>query len=149
MSNLRLSATRVALLRVVYAIIVLGNAVMIAPTILFPATSLADSHTVISSMLGALMLVSAIGLLQPVKMLPVLLWEAAWKSIWFFNFALRMWLDGGLDEYAAGVLVGVLGNLLVVAFIPWGFVYRYYLKRTPESWTRGVDLGAEAGNEQR
>lgn len=130
-----LSPTRVTLLRVLYLIIIVGNGLMTAPQLLMPATSIADSHSVVNSMLGALMCLSILGLRYPTAMLPVLFWELAWKCIWLFNFALRTWLDGGLDAYAQGVAVAVgFGLIVVPLLLPWPYIFRRYVSWPGEPW---------------
>ena len=135
MCRSHVSPLRMYLLRAMYLLIVIGNALTVAPSIIAPATSVADAHSVVHSMLGALMLLSLWGLRYPLLMLPILLWELVWKSLWMFNFASRMWLAGGLDEYAKGVAVAVtLGLVLTPLVLPWGYIAQRYLRQPAESW---------------
>ncbi|TVZ41147.1 hypothetical protein P886_0486 [Alteromonadaceae bacterium 2753L.S.0a.02] len=145
MTTYTLSPTRVTLLRVMYLFIVFGNALTILPLIVFPENNIADANTVVASMLGALMLLSGVGILFPTKMLPILLWELTWKTIWMFNFALRMWLDGGLDSYAQESAVAVAVGLVTVPLVlPWKYLYHSYQPRLREPWF-GVRLDSTGG----
>lgn len=128
------------LLRAFYLLIAVGNALTVVPAILFPEGSEANAHTVIQSMLAAFALVALLGLRYPLRMLPLLLFELLWKSIWVFNFALRMWLDGGLDEYASGVLFAcMVGLVLTPLVIPWRYVAKHYVEAAGDPWRGGPE----------
>lgn len=123
------------LLRSMYLLIVVGLGITTWPSIISPS-SVADPHTVIQSILGAFSLLAALGLRYPIQMLPVLLFELLWKITWVVVFALPMWLDRGLDEYATGVLVAcVVGIVLTPIVIPWKFVINKYMKSAGDPWT--------------
>lgn len=137
MARNHLSQNRIHALRALYLFIFLGNLITIAPAILFPETTAADSHTVVSSMLGALALLALLGLKYPIQLLPILLWELLWKSLWMFNFAGRMWLDGGLDEYAMDVTFAVaLGLVVTPLALPWRYLCSLYVRSPAEPWRR-------------
>ncbi len=58
---------------------------------------------VADSLLGALALLCILGLRYPVKMLPLLLFETAWKTAWLLGFALPLWLAHRIDPDTATV----------------------------------------------
>ena len=129
------STWRLYLLRGMYLLIAVGLAITVWPSIIAPPNSIANGSTVIRSLLGALALLSVLGLRYPLKMLPLLLFELLWKVIWVVAFALRMWLAGGLDDYASETLFACLmGVVLVPIVIPWGYVYRHYFKAPGDPW---------------
>ena len=131
---MELSKLQLWLLRAMYLILVIGQTVTTWPGILFPPHNSADSHTVVSAFLGALSLLALLGLRYPIKMLPLLLFELAWKAIWAVAFALPTWLGGGLDDYAAGVMLGVgFGLIITPIAIPWKYVIRHYLLSSSDS----------------
>jgi hypothetical protein len=129
------STLRLYLLRGMYLLIAVGLALTVWPSIIAPANSVANANTVIRSLLGALALLSALGLRYPLKMLPLLLFELLWKVIWVVAFALRMWLAGGLDDYASETLFAcMMGVVLVPIVMPWGYVFRHYFKAPGDPW---------------
>jgi hypothetical protein len=131
------STLRLYLLRGMYLLIAVGLALMVWPLIIAPPDSVANAKTVIRALLGALALLSALGLRYPLKMLPLLLFELLWKVIWVVAFALRMWLAGGLDDYASETLFAcMMGVVLVPIAIPWGYVFRHYFKAPGDPWWR-------------
>lgn len=129
------SVFRLYLLRAMYALIALGLASVIWPSILFPSTSTADESSVIRALLGALAVLAVLGIRYPLRMLPLLLFELAWKIIWVVASAIPMWRGPGLDAYASETLFACLmGVVLVPLVLPWRHVYRHYVAAPGERW---------------
>ena len=126
---------RLYLLRGMYLLIAVGLGITIWPSILVPHGTAANEGTAIEALLGALAVVSALGLRYPLRMLPILLFELLWKLIWVVGFALRMWLATGLDEYASQTLFACLiGVVLVPIVMPWGYVFEHYVRAAGTPW---------------
>lgn len=133
------STLRLYLLRGMYLLIAVGLGITIWPGIIAPPDTVANANTVIRALLGALAVVSLLGLRYPLQMLPILLFELLWKLIWVVAFALRMWLATGLDEYASQTLFACLmGVVLVPIVMPWGYVFKHYIRAQAEPWV-GAD----------
>ena len=123
------STARLLALRAMYAFIALGLAVTVWPSILAPSNNLADMGSVIRALLGALAILSALGVRYPIEMLPLLLFELLWKIIWIVASAIPMWLGPGLDGYASETLFACLiGVVLVPLSIPWRYVLSHFAK---------------------
>ena len=125
MSDVVVGVTKVQmiLLRAMYLLIVVGLGLTIWPSIIVPDARIADPHSVIQSMLGAFSLLALVGLRYPLQLLPILLFELMWKTVWVLVFALPVWLQTGLDEYTKGVLFAcVMGIVLTPFVIPWRYV---------------------------
>lgn len=126
---------RLHLLRAFYLLIAVGLGLTIWPQIVFPVSTVADPHSTIRAILAAFSLLALLGLRYPLQMLPILLFELVWKTFWVFASALPMWMSGGLDEYASGVLFACLmGVVLTPLVIPWKYVYQHYVKATGDPW---------------
>ena len=72
-------------------------------------------------MLCGLSLVSFLGLIAPLRMLPVLLWEIVWKATWSLSVALPKWLAGEVD---ARLLENMFAVSFVIPFLlifPWRY----------------------------
>lgn len=133
------STLRLCLLRGMYLLIAVGLGITIWPSIVAPHATVANEGTVILALLGALAVVSALGLRYPLQMLPILLFELLWKLIWVVAFALRMWLATGLDEYASQTLFACLmGVVLVPIIMPWRYVFEHYFRAAGEPWCRAA-----------
>jgi hypothetical protein len=119
---------RIYVLRATYLLLVIGLGGMIVPEVV--------SHPVISrgvipSLLGAVWVLAFVGLKYPLKMLPLLMFEFAWKLIWMLAYGLPQWyasqLPATFAENSFNIGVGVI---LMPLVIPWGYVYRHYVKQS-------------------
>lgn len=129
------STLRLSLLRAMYLLIAAGLGLVIWPAIISPPSVDANSGSVVRAMLGALALVSLLGLRYPLQMLPVLIFELAWKVIWIVASALPMWMGPGLDAYASETLFAcAMGVVLVPLVLPWGYLYRHYVHASSTPW---------------
>jgi hypothetical protein len=131
----QVSQFRLHLLRAFYLLIAVGLGLSIWPQILFPVSTVADSHSTIRAILAAFSLLALLGLRYPLQMLPILIFELMWKTFWVLVSALPMWLNGGLDEYANAVFFAcAMGIVLTPMVIPWKYVYQHYVKAAGAPW---------------
>ena len=126
------SLARLYVLRATYLLLVIGLGAMIVPTVL--------SHPVISrgvipSLLGAVWLLAFLGIRYPLGMLPLLMFEFAWKAIWMLAYGLPQWSSGQLPPTFAEDFFSIdFGVILMPLVIPWGYVYRHYLQQPGARW---------------
>jgi hypothetical protein len=84
---------------------------------------------VIPSLLGAVWLLAIVGLWRPLQMLPVLMFELVWKTIWLISFGLPQWFAGHVPATFADDIKAIgIGVILMPIVIPWGYVYRRYMR---------------------
>ena len=119
MSRVPLSPWRTNLLRAAYAPLAVGLAVFQLPllTQLGPQTDVMEGF--VTCMLAALCILSFIGLARPIAMLPLLLFEVAWKVLWLVLIALPAWYSGTIDETLAENLFAVALVAPIILLIPW------------------------------
>jgi hypothetical protein len=133
------STFRLYLLRAMYVFMAVGLAIFkLAPAILHPE-NLSPQDGVIVSVLGAFALLAVVGIRYPLKMLPLLFFEFVWKAIWVVAFGLPLLLSGGLDSNASfggteTLINCLLGVVLVPIVVPWGYVFKQYLKAPGARW---------------
>jgi hypothetical protein len=126
------SLARLYVLRATYLLLIIGLGGMIVPDVV--------SHPVISrgvipSLLGAVWVLAFVGLKYPLEMLPLLMFEFAWKSIWMVAYGLPQWSAGQLPPTFAEDSFNIgLGVVLMPLVIPWGYVYRHYVKQSGARW---------------
>jgi len=130
------STLRLYLLRAMYLLIAAGLAITVWPHIVAPPDLVAGPKSVIRALLGALAVMSLLGLRYPLQMLPLLLFELLWKVIWVVASAVPMWLGPGLDEYASDSLFACLiGVVLVPIVVPWGYAIERYAVSPGDPWS--------------
>ena len=130
------SPLRLNLLRINYLAMagVLGS--WIWPLLLDPAKSWPLASGIVASILGALAVVAVLGLLHPLRMLPVLIFELGWKTIWLVRVALPAWLQGPMDPETLRTFYQCIGVVVLLFLIPWGHVWRTYIAARSEPWLR-------------
>lgn len=70
-----------------------------------------------------------LGLLHPLRMLPIMLFTIGYKSLWFVFVAYPLWVDGTLAGSAAEAITrSFLGLPILILVVPWGYVWRTYAK---------------------
>ena len=126
------SLVRLYVLRATYLLLVVGLGAMIVPEIVSHSLT---SRGVIPSLLGAVWALAFLGLRYPLQMLPVLMFEFVWKLIWMVSYGLPQWSAGQLPPTFAEDFVNIgFGVILMPLVIPWGYVYRHYIKQPAERW---------------
>ncbi|NQD37763.1 hypothetical protein HPT27_12065 [Permianibacter sp. IMCC34836] len=128
------SLLRLYVLRALYLLITVGLATVVWPDIFHHAQPWNYSSSVIVCMLVAFSLLSALGIRYPLQMLPVLMWELLWKTLWLVLVPLPQWWAGTLDEATAARVFEIAMVVLVYLAIPWRYVYAHYLKAPGSRW---------------
>lgn len=84
---------------------------------------------------GGLWVMSFFGLRYPLQMLPIFLLEFVWKTLWLLRFGLPQWMAGRVDPQLTEDLILIGGPpILFGLIIPWGHVWRRYIKEPAERW---------------
>jgi hypothetical protein len=126
------SLARLYLLRATYLLLVVGLGAMIVPPLINHAPM---TRGVIPSLLGGVWLLAFIGLKYPLQMLPLLMFEFAWKTIWLLAFGLPQWSAGQMPPNFTEDFQNIaFGVILMPIVIPWGYVYRRYIRQPAARW---------------
>ena len=80
---------------------------------------------------AALSALSGLGIRYPLKMLPLLLLQLLYKSIWLIAVYLPLRSAGQSTGLTKAMVIGVVGDLIV---IPWSYVLDNYVKRRGDRW---------------
>ncbi|MCU1675804.1 MAG: hypothetical protein JWM93_562 [Frankiales bacterium] len=129
----QLSLRRANVVRVGYFVVGVGLAATHWPLFLHhDAWGLAEGTK--QCMLLAMSMLALLGLRYPSRMLPILLFEAAWKLLWLGLVALPSLLDGKLDGAIRQQAGEVLWVVIVVAVIPWRHVFTQYVTAAGDPW---------------
>jgi hypothetical protein len=138
-----LSTLRLTLLRLCYAVLVVGLSLRYAPVFLGGLHNLPRMDGAVVALLSAMGFLAIAGLFSPVRMLPLLVFEIAWKAIWVTAVALPRWLDGSLDEGYLSILFNCSVALPFVFIVPWRYVATTFLVRA-EPFRATADAQASA-----
>jgi hypothetical protein len=123
------------LLRVGYAFMGVGLALTKWP-LLFTHESWGLAEGTKDCLLIAMSVLALIGLRYPRRMLPILLFEVAWKLLWLGVVALPLWLDGNLEGATLVQADTVLLVVVIIAVIPWRHVVSQFVMTPGDPWRR-------------
>lgn len=126
------SLLRLYILRAMYLVLVVGLGAMIVPEIV---NHKPISRGVIPALLGGVWLLAFLGLKYPLEMLPLLMFELAWKAIWMVFYGLPQWLAGRYPPTFADDMFNIAFGAVLLLVIPWRYVWRHYVRRSGARWT--------------
>ena len=145
-SEEEVSLARLYVLRAMYLLLLIGLGAMIVPDILSHELT---SRGVIPALFGAIWVLAFVGLRYPLEMLPLLMFELVWKTIWMIAYGLPQWFSGQRPPTFAEDFFNIGLGVILLLVIPWGYVWRHYVKRPGARWGRTAgqaDLNAAAAN---
>jgi hypothetical protein len=132
------SLPRLYLLRFGYLVVAVGLALTKWPLIINHDRPWPLFEGVETCMLVALSLLAFLGLRYPLQMLPILLFELAWKLIWVAVVVLPLWVANQIDPATLKVFYSGLVVLIVLAVIPWRYVVAHYVRKPGDPWRSGT-----------
>ena len=138
---------RLMILRAMYAFLVVGLGLFVWPSYIAQLPEAPHFNGIALTMLAAFSILCALGIRYPLQMIPVLLWELLWKSMWLLLIALPRWMDGSMDAQTSQTVIDCLvGVVLVPLALPWRYVVANYVTRNGERWRAAPSSarGAEA-----
>jgi len=125
------STFRLYLMRLLY----LGNFVFLGlnvwPGIINHVGAWDPLHGVAFSFWAALSALSGLGLRYPLGMLPLLLLQLFYKSVWLIAVALPLWSAGRSTNLTKTFVIGAIADLIV---IPWPYVLANYVRKSGDRW---------------
>jgi hypothetical protein len=71
---------------------------------------------------------------HPIKLLPVLLFESAWKLLWLSLVALPKAIAGDLDAATTETVISCSLVVFILVVTLWRYVWRHYLRATGDRW---------------
>jgi hypothetical protein len=131
----KVSLRQLNLLRVGYLVLG-GGLVVVKWPLLFTHGPWELKEGIVECMLVAMSVLAFIGLRYPLRMLPVLLFEVAWKLTWLGVIAVPLWLDDKLDGATREHAGAVLWVVIFIVAIPWRHVLAKYVMAPGEPWRR-------------
>ncbi len=130
------SLFRLYALRAVYLLIAVGIALTMWPLLLNHSPKWPLMNSVVCSLLAGMSVLAAVGIRYPLQMLPVLLFELAWKSIWLATIALPLWSANAIDARAMETVRDCVLAVVLIPVIPWRYVLANYVRKPGDRWRR-------------
>jgi hypothetical protein len=125
-----------------YLLVVVGLGIVVWPGVIHHARPWELWEGLVQCMLASFALMCALGLRYPLQMLPALLWELVWKTIWLIVVAVPLWITGTMDKSTWEIAVTVLWVVIIPFVIPWSYVLAHYLKKPGDPWSVGKNRNA-------
>jgi hypothetical protein len=126
---------RLNLMRVGYLLMAVGLAIVKWPLFIQgSAASLPVFEGVVAALLAAMGVLAFVGLRYPVQLLPILVFECLWKSIWLTTIALPHLVAGDMSPEMTTMMSSVLVYVVVIALTPWDYVWQRYVRAPGDPW---------------
>ena len=129
-----LSTRRLNVMRLGYAFMGVGLAIVKWPILVQNAPSLPVFEGVVACLLTAMSLLAFLGLRYPIRMLPILLFEVLWKVIWIAAVAVPHLVADDINAATGAVLVNCSLVVIIIAVIPWPYVWVRYIRAPADAW---------------
>jgi hypothetical protein len=122
-------------LRIVFFLMAVFLLSTSGPQLLNPNPSWTSMSVVARALLVALGLLAAVGVRYPLQMLPLMIFELAWKALWLAFIGLPLWAEGRLDADNMENFKNILPGVIVLPVIlPWRYMWENYVKRPADRW---------------
>ena len=128
------SRFRLYLLRAIYALLALSEG-SIQLRLFLHHDPWTQATGVAHCFLLALAILSIVGVRYPLQMLPLLVYELLWKSIWLVGIALPLWLANQVDADTRKAFFEIGPVIVLVPFIPWRYLFQNYIAKPGDRWT--------------
>jgi hypothetical protein len=125
---------RLHAMRVGYAVMGVGLAVVKWPLVINYDQSTPLFEGVVAVLLTAMSLLAFLGLRYPVRLLPILIFECLWKVIWLGVVALPAAAAGHVDQAMSKLIVNCSLVVIILAVVPWRYVWQRYVTAKGDRW---------------
>jgi hypothetical protein len=125
------STFRLYLLRLLYLLNFVLLGLDVWPAIINHVGAWDPVKGVAFSFWAALSALSGLGIRYPLKMLPLLLLQLSYKSVWLLAVALPLWSAGQSTDLTMPFVIGAGLDLIA---IPWPYVLANYVKQRGDRW---------------
>jgi len=139
---MNISLFRLYLLRALYALLAVAEG-FIQISLFLHHGHWTQATGVAHCFLLALAILSIVGVRYPLKMLPLLIYEILWKSIWLVGIALPLWLANQVDADTRKSFFEIGPVIVIIPIIPWRYVFQNYIVKPGDRWTGHAPVTSE------
>ncbi|MGE5596374.1 MAG: hypothetical protein ACM3S1_10130 [Hyphomicrobiales bacterium] len=126
---------RLNIMRAGYLLMAVGLAAVKWPVLVSgDAASLPVFEGVVAALLGTMSLLWFLALRYPVQMLPLLIFESAWKLVWLAAVGIPNLIEGDMSDEMRSVLFNVSLVVVVLAVTPWDYAWNRYVRAPGDPW---------------
>lgn len=128
----QVSPLRLNLVRAAFLLSALAGCALVLPGMIRPDPG---ARGMLESMIAGLWLGAFLGLLHPLRMLPILLFEFVWTTLWLIDYGLPRGLAGAATPHFQSDLLAIGGAAILIGLaMPWGHFWRHYVREPSERW---------------
>lgn len=129
------STFRLYLLRATYLLLAVGLGFMVWPGLIHHTNAWALKNGDTFGLLAGVQVLAMLGIRYPLKMLPLLLFELTWKSIWLITIAFPLWRAHQINPGTAESIKACgMGVIICAVAIPWPYVLANFLRAHGDRW---------------
>ncbi|MDE2560909.1 MAG: hypothetical protein KGL48_01560 [Sphingomonadales bacterium] len=118
---------RINAMRILFLLMALVMGSFVWSQLLFESADWPAVRGLAKSMLAALAMLSLLGVRYPLAMLPLMLFEIAWKTIWLVLIALRAWLAGRWTADIEALFGECIGIVVAYFIVPWRHAFARFV----------------------
>ena len=135
MDNDNLPLWRLNLLRAFYLLVAVGLTVSFGPVMLQHSDLWAQRKGETGALMSAVAIVCLLGLRYPLQLLPLLIFELVWKTIWLLAIGAPLWLGSAMTPAVeATAFACLMGVVLTPLVLPWRYIKYHYVKKPAQRW---------------
>ncbi len=115
---------------------VIMGGMFVWPQLLFESADWDVMRGLAKSMLAALAVMSLLGVRYPLQMLPLMLYEMLWKTVWIILIAGRAWMAGKWNADIEALFYDCIVISIAFFIVPWRYIWARYVVQPMEPLTR-------------
>lgn len=126
---------RLHLLRAFYLLVTVGLTQLFGPLMLQHTDLWAQRKGETASLLSGLAILCLWGLRYPLQLLPLLIFELIWKTVWLIAIAYPLWRAGAITPSVAETAFAcTMGVVLTPLVLPWRYIVHHYFRKPGQRW---------------
>ena len=133
-----ISVLSLIFLRAGYLRRIVGLGSVVWPEVVAPTSTWHLSRGVVLCMLGAMSALALLGLRHPLRMLPSLFSEMAWKTLCLQRVAASASAAGKFDAAIAETAMEHLMGAIFLVVIPWSYAIDVFVRAPGDPWRTTV-----------
>ena len=131
---------RINAMRLLFLLIAVIMGIPVWSQILFESADWPVTLQVEQSLLAALALLSLLGVRYPLHMLPLMIFEITWKTIWLLSIAFPAWSSGRWNADMEVLFFECIGIVIAYFIVPWRYIWKRYCVQPMEPlWRKAKD----------